>query len=190
MCLPVLTDTVCGDALAFQQTRERMLIMLADGLGHGPDAAEASAAAVNTFNNCSMCSPTEMIERLHSALSSTRGAAVSVTEVLCDQHLVRHCGVGNISGRIISGNAIRSMVSYNGIVGFEARKITEFTYPWPQDGLLILHSDGLANHWNLDDYPGLMWRNPALIAGVLFRDHNRVRDDSMVVVVREARNEP
>ena len=123
-------------------------------------------------------------------MRSTRGAAVSVTEMLWDRRILRYAGVGNISGRIFSGDALRNMVSHNGTVGLEARKIVEFTYPWPEDGLLIMHSDGLATHWNLDDYPGLRGRDPALIAGVLFRDHNRVRDDSTVVVIREKRSSP
>jgi anti-sigma regulatory factor (Ser/Thr protein kinase) len=190
VCLPIMTEEACGDAWALHQTHERALIMLADGLGHGPDAAAASAAAVDIFDNYSRNGPVEMIERMHAAMLSTRGAAVAVTEVLWEQRVVRFAGVGNISGRIFSGDAFCNMVSHNGTVGFEARNIVEFTYPWPEDGLLVLHSDGLATRWNLDDYPGLRGRNPALIAGVLFRDHNRVRDDSTVVVIRETRRMP
>jgi anti-sigma regulatory factor (Ser/Thr protein kinase) len=190
VCLPVMREEANGDAWALHQTRERALIMLADGLGHGPDAAEASAAAVDIFGNHPHDSPAEMIERMHAALCSTRGAAVAVTEMLLDRRVVRYAGVGNISGRIFSGDAFRSMVSHNGTVGMKASRIEEFTYPWPEGGLLVLHSDGLATHWNLDDYPGLWGRHPALIAGVLFRDHNRARDDGTVVVIREKRSAP
>jgi hypothetical protein len=76
------------------------------------------------------------------------------------------------------------MVSYPGIVGHEVRKIQEFTYPWSQDMPLIMHSDGLATHWNLDQYPGLTARRPSLIAGVLYRDFARGRDDVTVVVAK------
>lgn len=190
VCLPVITEEACGDAWALHQTRERTLVMLADGLGHGPAAAEASAAAVDIFENHSGNGPAEMIERMHAAMLSTRGAAVAVTELRWDRRVVRFAGLGNISGRIFSGDAFKNMVSHNGTVGLEARNIVEFTYPWPEDGLLVLHSDGLTTRWNLDDYPGLQGRNPTLIAGVLFRDHNRVRDDSTVVVIRETRSLP
>jgi hypothetical protein len=112
---------------------------------------------------------------------------VAVAELLWSQHLVRYAGVGNILGRIVSGESIRGMASHNGTLGLEARKIQELSYPWPDDGLIILHSDGLASRWDLEDYPGLRARHAALIGGVLFRDHNRIRDDSAVVVVRKAR---
>ena len=52
--------------------------------------------------------------------------------------------------------------------------------------MLVLHSDGLSAHWSLADYPGLAQKDPALIAGVLFRDHQRLRDDSTVVVAKAA----
>ena len=74
------------------------------------------------------------------------------------------------------------MVSYNGTVGHEVRKIREFTYLWPKGGLLVMHSDGLGTQWRLDRYPGLIARHPSLIAGVLYRDFNRGRDDVTVLV--------
>jgi hypothetical protein len=81
------------------------------------------------------------------------------------------------------------MVSYNGTVGHEVRKIQEFTYQWPQQGLLVMHSDGLKTQWRLDRYPGLMHKHPSLIAGVLYRDFNRGRDDVTVLVAREEERE-
>ncbi len=77
------------------------------------------------------------------------------------------------------------MVSMGGIVGHEMRNLREFTYPWEPGGLMILHSDGLGTRWDLAKYPGLAHRPCALIAGVLWRDMVRGRDDSAVVVARE-----
>lgn len=50
----------------------------------------------------------------------------------------------------------------------------------------MLHSDGVATHWALQDYPGLAQKHPALIAGVLFRDFQRPRDDSTVLVAKDS----
>ena len=41
-------------------------------------------------------------------------------------------------------------------------------------------------HDILDAYPGLAVSHPSLIAGVLFRDHRRGRDDASIVVMRAA----
>jgi hypothetical protein len=48
-----------------------------------------------------------------------------------------------------------------------------------------MHSDGLATQWDLDQYPGLAARRPSLIAGVLYRDFARGRDDVTVVVAKK-----
>ena len=61
----------------------------------------------------------------------------------------------------------------------------EFTYPWTEASVLVLHSDGLQSQWSLDQEPGLAARHPALIAGVLFRDHRRGRADVTVVAARQ-----
>jgi hypothetical protein len=69
------------------------------------------------------------------------------------------------------------------------RKVLEFSAPWSAESLLLMHSDGLNTHWSFDPYPGLMERHPSLIAGVLYRDFARSRDDVTVVVARETRLE-
>ena len=115
------------------------------------------------------------------------GAAVAVAEVDLALSTLRYAGIGNLSGLIISGLSSYNLVSHNGTAGVEARKIQEFSYPWPENGLLVMHSDGVAAHWSLDDYPGLTLKAPPLIAGVLFRDHQRVRDDSTIVVAKASR---
>ena len=50
--------------------------------------------------------------------------------------------------------------------------------------LLVAHSDGLATHWKLEQYPDLFRQDPALVAAMLYRDHARRRDDTSVVVCR------
>ncbi len=62
--------------------------------------------------------------------------------------------------------------------------MTEFGYAFPADALLVMHSDGLGSRWTLEAYPGLVRRHPALIAGILYRDFKRGRDDVSVVVAR------
>ena len=186
VCLPVRGEQACGDAWAMQAGGDATRFMLADGLGHGPDAAAAANLAVTIFAEQAPRSPAEWVRLIHVGLRGTRGAAVAVAEVVLKTRGVRYAGVGNISGLILSGGTAHTLVSHNGTAGVEARKIQEFSYPWPEDGMLVLHSDGLATHWLLADYPGLAQKDPALIAGALFRDHQRLRDDSTIVVAKAA----
>ncbi len=177
-------EDVSGDAWAAYQQRDRILILVADGLGHGPLAAEAAGMAINIFREHPGLSPAGMLEIIHEALRSTRGAAVAVADIDEARHEVRFAGVGNISGIILSPAGNRSMVSHNGTLGYQAHKIQEFIYPWPEEAVLIMHSDGIATRWGLESYPGLLKKHPSLIAGVLYRDFERGYDDATVVAVR------
>jgi Stage II sporulation protein E (SpoIIE). len=97
---------------------------------------------------------------------------------------IRYAGVGNLSAVLARTQDTRSLMSHNGTVGLQARKIQELGYPWPAEAVLVMHSDGLKSHWRLDQYPGLAQRDAALIAAVLYRDFTRGRDDVSVVVQR------
>lgn len=186
VCLPKAGETDCGDAWAIARTGSRHVMIVADGLGHGPDAAKASRQAISTFHTRLNLPPADLLGEIHLALRSTRGAAVAVAVLDPALREIRYAGVGNIAGAIVTGEESRSMVSHNGTLGHEVRKIQEFTYPWPQGALVIMHSDGLQTQWRLDRYPGLFTRAPAVIAGLLYRDFSRRRDDVTVAAVREA----
>ena len=96
--------------------------------------------------------------------------------------IVRQDQLVDANAKLHMTDAVLSLTG-PGIAGF---LIQVFTAPWPAGALVLLHSDGLASHWTLDRYPGLSARYPTLVAGVLYRDHRRGRDDTTVVVAREA----
>jgi hypothetical protein len=147
-------------------------------------AAEAAQAAIRMSREHPADSSVALIERMHGSLRSTRGAAVAVAEVHLRQQEMTFTGVGNIAGSLIRTDTRQHLMSSNGIVGYQMRQPRTLTYPWSDNALLVLHSDGLATRWDLHAYPGLAGRHPSLIAGVLYRDFSRDRDDVTVVVAR------
>jgi len=181
-CLPIPGEEICGDGWAYETLADRTICMVADGLGHGPNAAIAAEQAVATAREHKMKNPAEIMEMIHGALRSTRGAALAIAQVRHADGLLRFCGVGNIAATLITDAAVRHLTSYNGTAGVEARKIVEFTYPWSAQSLLVMHSDGLQSRWDFKDYPGLTQRHPSLIAAILYRDFCRGRDDVTVLV--------
>ena len=184
--LPKPGEDVSGDGWAIEWQGRRCTILLTDGLGHGPIAAEAARESIRIFRENTQVEPVEVINRIHGALRSTRGAAIAIAQINPDDCDLRFVGVGNISGTICSDGTSRSMVSHNGIVGHQIRKVQEFSYPFPQGAIFVMHSDGLATQWRMDQFTGLAIRQPILIAGVLYREFKRIRDDVTVLVVREA----
>ena len=189
VCVPKFTEAVCGDAWAVTAGHSRSTVLMVDGLGHGLHAFDAANEALRAFWQHARERPASILNALHEAMSATRatrGAVAAVAEIDWLQREVRYAGAGNIAGTLVpvKGKA-SSLVSHSGTVGQSVTRVQEFTHRWPDEGLLILHSDGLSSHWALAHYPGLTRKDPSLIAGVLYRDFASRRDDVVILVGRE-----
>ena len=179
-------EDVCGDDWDWRMRDDRVSIIVADGLGHGLAAHEAARAAIGTFHGAHEETPQRVIQDVHAALRPTRGASVASMAIDLERGVARYCGVGNISSVVwLATGARHSLISHSGTAGHTAPRIQEFTYPVPPHSIVIIHSDGLGTHWDLATYPGLRTRHPSVVAGVLYRDFSRRRDDVTVVVVKE-----
>jgi anti-sigma regulatory factor (Ser/Thr protein kinase) len=186
VCVAKRQEEVSGDAWAVRDDRGLSTILVVDGLGHGPHAFDAAGKALLTFEPYVGGGPESLLRTLDEALRGTRGAAAAAAEIQWAKRELRFAGVGNISGALLSPHAkSQSLVSHNGTAGQSIDRIQGFTHPWPEGGMVVMHSDGLSNSWELEAYPGLSQKSPSLIAGVLYRDFVRRRDDVVVVVARE-----
>jgi len=184
LSIPAPGEIECGDAWAVWSAGELTSVFVSDGLGHGHDAATASAAAVAAFLRNAERSAEDVIGAVHNALKSTRGAAVAIAEMDRRRGVISYCGLGNISAVVATPTGEQHLVSLAGIAGHVARRLQAYTHPWLPGHVLVMHSDGIGSHWALGNYPGLAARQPGVIAGVIARDHRRGSDDATVVVAR------
>lgn len=177
-------EDVCGDGWAAAGAPDFPAFMVVDGLGHGLRAADAARLAIQAFEGVATHSPGAQVAVIHDALRGSRGAAVAVARLDHARGVLTYAGVGNVAGVVVAEGAARHLVSGNGTAGHSAAPIREFTYPWPSGALLVMHSDGLGHRWRFERYPGLERRHPSVVAGVLYRDWSRERDDVTVLVAR------
>ena len=182
--VPLKGETANGDAYCVRRRGDGWTAIVADGLGHGPLAAKASDEAVRLFRKHEHERPGSILAAVHAGLGHTRGGAVSVARYDADKGIVTVAGIGNVVGAVIGAGGTKRTISLPGTAGHVARRIQEFEYPLDPEGLFVMCSDGIGTAWSLDAYPGLIGAHPSLIAGVLYRDFTRVRDDATVIVVR------
>jgi anti-sigma regulatory factor (Ser/Thr protein kinase) len=183
LCVPKSGETVCGDTAAILVRADGTIgVMLADGLGHGPLAAAASGEAARLFRRHGTGGPKDILAILHAGLRATRGAALATAVIDPGAKRVTYGGIGNIAGFITDTGGVRRMVSHSGTAGHTAGRMQDFHYPLHSRPVLVMYSDGLATSWSPESHPGLFALDPLLIAGVLYRDHARGRDDASVVV--------
>lgn len=186
VCLPYPGLEISGDAWAWHTRGDTATAIVADGLGHGDGAADASAAVLAAFRLRPDDAPAAILDRAHTAARATRGAAATVVRVDRAAQTATVAGVGNVAAWIV-GAAQKQLVTQHGTLGHAAPRLREESQPFPAGSLLVMCSDGLKSRIDFAEHAGLASRDPATIACVLWRDHRRGRDDATAVVLREAR---
>lgn len=190
VAFPLEPGTVNGDDFAVVRRGSRLVVMVADGLGHGPGAAEASGAAVRQFLAAGQSAPAQLIDEINTRMAASRGAAVTVAslelESARDGGPLLSSGLGNVSLLVAAPDGrTKRLVTSMGTAGVRARRTTtEQRAAFPAGGVLVLHSDGLSTRWTLDGRADLLRQPPDIVAAALWRDHCRSSDDSLVLVVR------
>jgi anti-sigma regulatory factor (Ser/Thr protein kinase) len=182
--VPKPAEVECGDTWCYVARAGGVLVMGVDGLGHGLGAAQAASLACEVFMTEKTRAPGAVLERIHANLRTTRGAAAIVMEIDWDRGKLLAAGIGNLVAAVVEHDSTKRVPSYNGIVGHATPRIRELSYPISPAATVVFHSDGLSATWQLERYPGLVQHSCAAIAGVLYRDCKRGRDDSMVVALR------
>ncbi|WP_433384904.1 ATP-binding SpoIIE family protein phosphatase [Actinoplanes sp. CA-142083] len=181
---PLTGEPVSGDAFAVRDVDGRRQVLMCDGLGHGSLAAAAAHEAVHAFVSAPSQPPAALVDTLHRRLNHTRGAALAVAELDAEAGLVRYAGLGNISGTVIGPSGRRGMISLPGIAGHQRRQIRQYDYPIEPGAVVLMHSDGVVDRFDMADYPGLLTHSPAVIAATVLRDAGVRRDDAGVLVAR------
>jgi anti-sigma regulatory factor (Ser/Thr protein kinase) len=184
---PITGETVCGDAIAGRETDGHLVVIVSDGLGHGPLAMAASQEAVRAFHDSIAVEPLVVLKEIHARLGHTRGAAIAVASVDPSYRRFGLAGIGNVSAFLEHPERRQAIMSYPGIVGHNAQSVRQLDFEIDDDSIVVMHSDGVRPNWDLGSVPGLRRRSAAVIATTLFRDHAGRRDDASVLVIRRVR---
>lgn len=176
-------EITSGDGCYYKFTDQYLKLILADGLGHGPDANYATNEAVNAFKLCPYNSPVEIIRYLHTSIRKTRGAVATVIVFDFERKTFNIAGVGNIATRLWGVGNTKSPLAYNGIVGHAIPNTMNDQYmSLTEYQQVILCSDGIRSRWDLSKYPGLHKHDLSVQAAVIYKDFARRNDDMSVVI--------
>jgi anti-sigma regulatory factor (Ser/Thr protein kinase) len=181
-------EDVSGDGWGIKVSNDKdtVFLMVVDGLGHGVLASEAAREGERILAETKEISPKNILGEAHLALKKTRGAAMGIAKIEMGKRLLLFSGVGNVSASIVAPGSSRSLAWHNGTLGQQIARLQEFTVPWNDNSILVMHSDGLGSRWDLERYPGIWSKHPSIIAAVLHRDFSRDRDDVTVLVAKAA----
>lgn len=172
----------CGDGWAFRRDGDMVALLVVDGLGHGPKAAEARDRALELFDRAFDGDMERFVDRANDALRATRGAALGLLAARGGQ--LDYVGLGNIGGWLHGGGTLQRLVSLPGTLGLKVVRPTlrRFQHRWAPGSVAVLCSDGLQGEPPAE---GAVWSlEPGLLAASLYVDMATGRDDAAVAVVR------
>jgi anti-sigma regulatory factor (Ser/Thr protein kinase) len=180
-------EPMSGDHAVFVREGEGVLVLaVIDGIGHGPLAEDAAAAAAAAFLAHRGSSPLLILEACDAALLGTRGAVMAVARIDEETGAVEHGGAGNVTSRIERfrrTHTLATSMTTLGTRGLKRKPMVE-TAAMAPDAALIMFTDGLTSRASLEGKAELLREHPIVIAERLMADHGRHNDDALVLVAR------
>lgn len=173
-------QTVCGDRYAVVRGEQQTLIVLADGLGHGPQAAAAAEAACEIVRANHELGLTELMRACGEGLRGTRGAAVALMRIHERDHSLDHVAIGNVEVVARSVHPIRP-ICLPGVVGGPMRKLFEQSFSLTRGDCVVAFTDGISSRLEIDKYRG---RDAQAVAQAILDDWGKGHDDATCVVFR------
>jgi len=177
---PMVGQTVCGDAYTVARHERTTLVCVADGLGHGPAAQEASEAACRHAREHAGEPLDALIRGIDRAIAGLRGAAVSLLAIDEVAARVRFVGVGNVELRAVARTPI-GPPNFPGIVGQRMRTPKVWEYQLAVGDVILLISDGISSRFDLAPIAHL---EPKALADAILASHGKSHDDATCVVAR------
>ena len=179
-------EVVCGDVVhARRIDRERLLVLVSDGLGHGVEAADAANRCVNALASAFEKGFAEAFADAHQALRGRRGAVAAAVLLDARSRTAQVSIVGNVVVRRVATRGGRTestvAVSVPGVLGraFRSTRLEHFAIE--AGDVFIIHSDGVPLHF---DTLSVRATEAESAAQEIVSCHRKERDDASCVVVR------
>ena len=174
----------CGDSGITLEQKGILLCAVIDGVGHGPNAAIAAVTAKNYIEANSEAPLTEILQGVHEVLKSTQGAVACLCRIELKSGQLTMAGIGNITCRIFRGLDSERLLSREGILGYMVSTPREHTRKLDNAALLLMHSDGVRENFELFEYPDLLKGNAASVAARVVDTLGKNNDDASCLAVR------
>ena len=136
-------ESACGDAFGIWRQGSRIVLALADGLGHGPEAETAAARAMAVIAHERALDCDGLFEQCDRHLRTTRGAALAIAIIDSASHALVFASVGNIRTVLLRAQGDHRLGGTRGIVGAGYNALNPDRLVLAPGDRLVLYSDGL-----------------------------------------------
>jgi phosphoserine phosphatase RsbX len=179
-CSIAAGEDIAGDEVVVARQFPLTLIGLADGLGHGPHAAQAASAFCRYVQERVSMPLEDLLTGAGEMLTSTRGAAAALLRIDERAGEIEFSGVGNVALKSLTRNAMPIFCSA-GILGRRVRRLRSFRFPISSGDVVVLYSDGIASGFDLTAFREF---EPEEMARRIVDVHKKSFDDATCVVAK------
>jgi hypothetical protein len=176
-------EIVSGDTALIVAQSRGLFLAIVDVLGHGPEAhavAEQTEAYLREHAGTDLV---RLMQQLHERLRGGLGAAVGLGYLEGETGRFRYVGIGNTRLRRF-GSAETRLVSRDGTVGQHMRTLREMSLQLEAGDLLLMTTDGVKEHFAVEDYPGLLGDCSAVVARLVVERFGKEHDDATCLALR------
>jgi negative regulator of sigma-B (phosphoserine phosphatase) len=180
------TETENGDSYIVKTMGNGVLLAVADGVGHGSEAALASRTALSCVENYNGQGVIPLLQQCHAALKRTRGVVMNLAFFNGTDSTLTWLGVGNVEGVLLRADASatpprETMLLRGGVVGLNLPQLYAAVMPMSPGDTVIFATDGISP--NFSDALTLM-DNPQRLADKIGSQFCKGTDDALVVTGR------
>ncbi len=178
-------ETENGDVHLVIKTANGWLLAVADGLGHGSQAAVASSIFIEVLCRHINETPLNQIRLSHEALIGTRGIACTIISIDSKQNLLSWVGVGNVEGVVCHQGPVAVPNEYvtmrGGVVGYRLPELHLSHLRLLDGDTIALATDGIANNFiEIISAP----HPPEVLANRILNSYAKPVDDALVLIAR------
>ena len=175
-----------GDLAVFAGFPGGGLVAVVDGLGHGDEAADASAIAAGVIHEHAAAPAEDLLARCHQALRKSRGVVMTLAWFRIDEMTLAWAGVGNVEARLVRGAAAfgdrhDSALVLGGVVGYNLPAVRPAVMDLLPGDAVAFATDGIEADYSNSLTPNLPAQR---LAERILARHSKGTDDALAVVVR------
>jgi anti-sigma regulatory factor (Ser/Thr protein kinase) len=184
---PYPGEGISGDDAVFFQSESEFLAAVSDGLGHGPEAREASAHSIAAITQNRHLELGEILGAVHAEMSRTRGCAMSIVRYVANSRILECVSAGDIRVHLYNLRDTHFFSSTPFVMGDKnssKRKLRVEKVAVEPGAVIVIFTDGLESRTTLKEQLAVLRQPAAAIAEYLISSHSRPNDDALVLVAR------
>ena len=173
----------CGDTTFIREFDDELFIGLVDVAGHGKNAHKIAVTCKDYLEKNCHRDLVEIMNGLHKHIQGSRGAVAGIGRLDLKTGKMKYVGVGNTVLRKFGSTSLK-LIPRLGMIGYIIPTPKEEIVMLHDGDVLVLYSDGVREHFELEDYPELLNDNAETIAKLLIRQFGKKNDDATCIALR------